>query len=139
MRAAQEESVIRGALEAANKNASPAAKDALKKITKDYERGVITKDRYLELLKDVPKISGKAVTDVEMKAADEAAKAAKAKADEVKAQTEAEMEKKFGKGYRTKAGEGGSTEYIPADVPKSELKGRKWVRDASGKLVLVKK
>ena len=137
--AQQEESVIRGALEAAHKNASPAAKDALKKITKDYERGVITKDRYLELLKDVPKISGKAVTDAEMKAADEAAKAAKAEADKVKAQTEAAMEKKFGKGYRTKAGEGGSTEYIPADVPKSELKGRKWMRDSSGKLVLVKK
>jgi hypothetical protein len=30
-------------------------------------------------------------------------------------------------------------QYVAADVPKSELKGRKWVRDASGKLVLVKK
>ena len=139
LRAAQEESVVRGALEAANKNASPAAKEALKKITKDFERGVITKDRYLELLKDVPKISGEAVTKAQIEAAEYGAKAGKIRQAQIKGQQLAKLEDKYGKGFTTKAGEGGSTTYVPADVPKSELKGRKWVRDASGKLVLAKK
>lgn len=139
LRLQQEEGIIRGALEAANKNASPAAKDALKKITKDYERGTITKERYLELLKDVPKISGEAVTKAQMEAAEYNSKAGRISKMQLEGQQRAALEKKYGKGFTTKAGEGGSTEYVPADVPKSELKGRKWTRDASGKLVLVKK
>ena len=49
------------------------------------------------------------------------------------------LEKKYGKGFTTRAGEGYSTEFVPADVPTSQLKGRKWVRDKDGKLVLEKK
>jgi len=139
LRAAQEESVIRGARDAAEKVTSPAAKDALKKITKDFERGVITKDRYLEMLKDVPKIGGEAVTKAEIEANEYNIKAQGLRSGQMKAAQEVKLEDKFGKGYTTKAGESGSTVYVPADVPKSELKGRKWVRDASGKLVLAKK
>jgi hypothetical protein len=139
LRSQQEEGVIRGALEAANKNASPAAKDALKQITKDYERGTITKDRYLELLKDVPKISGEAVSKAQMEAAEYNSKAGQISKRQLAGQQQAALEKKYGKGFTTKAGESGTTVYVPADVPKSELKGRKWTRDASGKLVLVKK
>ena len=139
LRAAQEEGVIRGAREAAEQSNSPAAKDALARITKEYERGTKTKEEYLALLKGIPKITGDVFTDADMAKLQEAAKASKANLatmDEIRV---AELEKKFGKGYTTKPGEGGSMQYVAADVPKSELKGRKWVRDASGKLVLVKK
>ena len=139
LRAAQEEGVIRGAREAAEQSNSPAAKDALARITKEYERGTKTKEEYLALLKGIPKITGDVVTDADMVKLEAAAKASKANLatmDEIRV---AELEKKFGKGYTTKPGEGGSMQYVAADVPKSELKGRKWVRDASGKLVLVKK
>ena len=139
LRAAQEEGVIREAREAAEKSNSPAAKDALARITKEYERGTKTKEEYLALLKGIPKITGDVITDADMAKLEEAAKASKANLatmDEIRV---AELEKKFGKGYTTKPGEGGSMQYVSADVPKSELKGRKWVRDASGKLVLVKK
>ena len=139
LRAAQEEGLIRAAKESAESATSPAAKEALKIITKNYERGVITKDRYLELLKDVPKITGDALTPADIARLDEAAKTAKASIAQREAQQVAELEKKYGKGYITKPGEGGTVDYVSADVPKSELKGRKWVRDASGKLVLVKK
>ena len=139
LRAAQEEGVIRGAREAAEQSNSPAAKDALARITKEYERGRYSKEEYLALLKGIPKITGDVVTDADMAKLEAAAKASKANLatmDEIRV---AELEKKFGKGYTTKPGEGGSMQYVAADVPKSELKGRKWVRDASGKLVLVKK
>ena len=139
LRAAQEEGVIRGAREAAEQSNSPAAKDALARITKEYERGTKTKEEYLALLKGIPKITGDVFTDADMVKLEAAAKASKANLatmDEIRV---AELEKKFGKGYTTKPGEGGSMQYVAADVPKSELKGRKWVRDASGKLVLVKK
>ena len=139
LRAAQEEGVIRAAKEAAEKSNSPAAKQALARITKEYERGRYSKEEYLAFLKGIPKITGDVVTEADMAKLEEAAKASKAnlaKMDEIRV---AELEKKFGKGYTTKPGEGGSMQYVPADVPKSELKGRKWVRDASGKLVLVKK
>ena len=139
LRAAQEEGVIREAREAAEKSNSPAAKQALARITKEYERGTKTKEEYLALLKGIPKITGDVITDADMVKLEAAAKASKANLatmDEIRV---AELEKKFGKGYTTKPGEGGSMQYVAADVPKSELKGRKWVRDASGKLVLVKK
>ena len=139
LRAAQEEGVIRGAREAAEQSNSPAAKDALARITKEYERGTKTKEEYLALLKGIPKITGDVFTDADMVKLEAAAKASKANLatmDEIRV---AELEKKFGKGYTTKPGEGGSMQYVAADVPKSELKGRKWVRDSSGKLVLVKK
>ena len=139
LRAAQEEGLIRAAKESAESATSPAAKEALKIITKNYERGVITKDRYLELLKDVPKITGDALTPADIARLDEAAKTAKASIAQREAQQVAQLERKYGKGYTTKSGEGGTVDYVSADVPKSELKGRKWVRDASGKLVLVKK
>ena len=139
LRAAQEEGLIRAAKESAESATSPAAKEALKIITKNYERGVITKDRYLELLKDVPKITGDALTPADIARLDEAAKTAKASIAQREAQQVAQLERKYGKGYTTKPGEGGTVDYVSADVPKSELKGRKWVRDASGKLVLVKK
>jgi hypothetical protein len=139
LRAAQEEGVVRGAREAAEQSNSPAAKQALARITKEYERGRYSKEEYLALLKGIPKITGDVITDADMVKLEAAAKASKAnlaKMDEIRS---AELEKKFGKGYTTKPGEGGSMQYVPADVPKSELKGRKWIRDASGKLVLVKK
>lgn len=139
LRAAQEEGVIRAAKEAAEKSNSPAAKDALARITKEYERGTKTKEEYLAFLKGIPKITGDVVTDADMAKLEAAAKASKANLEKMDASRVAELEKKFGKGYTTKPGEGGSMQYVAADVPKSELKGRKWVRDASGKLVLVKK
>lgn len=139
LRAAQEEGVIREAREAAEKSNSPAAKDALARITKEYERGTKTKEEYLALLKGIPKITGDVVTDADMAKLEAAAKASKANLEKMDAGRVAELEKKYGKGYTTKPGEGGSMQYVAADVPKSELKGRKWVRDSSGKLVLVKK
>jgi hypothetical protein len=139
LRAAQEEGVIRAAKEAAERSNSPAAKDALARITKEYERGAKTKEEYLAYLKGIPKITGDVVTDADMAKLEEASKAAKAAQAQRKAEQVAELEKKYGKGYTTEPGESGTIVYKPADVPKSELKGRKWVRDASGKLVLVKK
>lgn len=139
LRAAQEEGVIRAAKEAAEKSNSPAAKQALDRITKQYERGAKTKEEYLAFLKGIPKITGDVFTDADMAKLEESAKAAKANLEKMNTERVAELEKKYGKGYTTKPGEGGSMQYVPADVPKSELKGRKWVRDASGKLVLVKK
>ena len=139
LRAAQEEGVIREAREAAEKSNSPAAKEALARITKEYERGVTTKEEYLAFLKGIPKITGKAVTKAEIEANEYNIKAQALRSGQMKAAQEVKLEDKFGKGYTTKAGESGSTVFVPADVPKSELKGRKWVRDASGKLVLAKK
>ena len=139
LRAAQEEGVIRAAKEAAEKSNSPAAKQALARITKEYERGRYSKEEYLAFLKGIPKITGDVVTEADMAKLEEAAKASKANLEKMNAGRVDELEKKYGKGYTTKPGEGGSMQYVAADVPKSELKGRKWVRDASGKLVLVKK
>lgn len=139
LRAAQEEGVIREAREAAEKSDSPAAKEALDKITKEYERGVTTKEEYLAFLKGIPKITGEAVTKAEIEANEYNIKAQRLRSGQMKAAQEVKLEDKFGKGYTTKPGESGSTVFVPADVPKSELKGRKWVRDASGKLVLAKK
>jgi hypothetical protein len=139
LRAAQEEGVIREAREAAEKSNSPAAKEALAKITKEYERGVTTKEEYLAFLKGVPKITGKSVTKAQIEANEYNIKAQGIRSGQERAVLDAKLEDKFGKGYTTRSGEGGATEYVRADAPKSELKGRKWVRDASGKLVLVKK
>jgi hypothetical protein len=139
LRAAQEEGVIREAREAAEKSNSPAAKEALAKITKEYERGAKTKEEYLAFLKGIPKITGQAVTKAEIEANEYNIKAQGLRSGQMKAAQDIKLEEKFGKGYTTKAGESGSTVFVPADVPKSELKGRKWVRDASGKLVLAKK
>jgi len=122
LRAQQDEATIRGALEAAESNASPAAKDALKQITKDYQRGVLTKDRYLELLRGVPKISGDAVTDAQMAALEKRIAATKTAREAERVAEEAAAAKK-----------------AQELVPKSELKGRKWIRDARGNLVLAKK
>lgn len=139
LRAAQEEGVIRSAKEAAERSNSPAAKDALARITKEYNRGTKTKEEYLAFLKGIPKITGDVVTDADMAKLEEAAKASKASKAQRDAEQVAELEKKYGKGYTTEPGESGTIVYKPASVPKSELKGRKWIRDASGKLVLVKK
>jgi hypothetical protein len=139
LRAAQEEGVIRGAKEAAEKSGSPAAKEALAKITKEYERGVKTKEEYLAYLKGIPKITGEALTPEEIAKLDKSNAASIAAKQQRELESVAELEKKYGKGYTTEPGESGTTVYKPAEVPKSELKGRKWIRDASGKLVLVKK
>lgn len=139
LRAAQEEGVIRSAKEAAESSNSPAAKDALARITKEYERGRYSKEEYLAYLKGIPKITGDVVTDADMAKLEEAARAAKASKAQRDAEQVSELEKKYGKGYTTEPGESGTIVYKPASVPKSELKGRKWIRDASGKLVLVKK
>ena len=139
LRAAQETSLLKGAEEAAAASDSPAAKDALKTIKQLYGRGNITKEEYLQRLTGVPKIYGKAVTPEEVAKLEKGSEAAMAAKKQRELESVAELEKKYGKGYTTKPGEGGTTQYVPAEVPKSELKGRKWVRDASGKLVLVKK
>jgi hypothetical protein len=136
---AQEKNIIEGAKRAAAESKSPAAKQALEKITKDYGRGAITKEKYLELLKGVPKITGKAQTPQDIARVEKAAESTKASKAAREAERIAMLEKKYGKGFTTRAGEGYSTEFIPAELPKSQLKGRKWVRDKDGKLVLEKK
>jgi hypothetical protein len=93
----------------------------------------------LELLKGVPKITGKAQTPQDIARVEKAAESTKASKAAREAERIAMLEKKYGKGFTTRAGEGYSTEFIPAELPKSQLKGRKWVRDKDGKLVLEKK
>jgi hypothetical protein len=136
---AQEQNIFEGAKKAAEESKSPAAKQAFEKITKDYGRGNITKERYLELLKGVPKITGKAQSPQDIARVEKAAESTKANKVQREKDRIAMLEKKYGKGFTTRAGEGYSTEFVPADVPTSQLKGRKWVRDKDGKLVLEKK
>lgn len=135
----QKANILKGAEEAAAASNSPAAKAALEQIKKDFGRGKITEQEYLQKLKGVPKITGEAVTNAEVAANEYNIKAQKIRSGQVQGQLDAKLEEKFGKGYTTKAGESGSTQFVPAEVPVSQLKGRKWVRDASGKLVLAKK
>ena len=118
--AAQEANALKGAKMAAANAESPAAKAALAQIEKDYSRGVIDKKRYLELLGGVPSIKGKAVSAADVAALEKSGAAASAKS--AAAMAEAEKAAAASK-----------------SVPKTELKGMKWVRDKSGKLVLAKK
>ena len=147
LRAQQEANVLKGAKEGAEKSAASraeelgklektygrvfdnpakvegdAAKNALDNINKRYNQGKITKEEYLELLQGVPKISGKAVTDADMAA----------------------IEKKIAENAARRQAEKAAEEAAAAakakrPAPATELKGRKWIRDARGNLVLAKK
>lgn len=118
--AAQEANALKGAKMAAANAESPAAKAALAQIEKDYSKGVIDKKRYLELLGGVPSIKGKAVSAADVAALEKSGAAASAKSAAAMAEAE-----KAAAAFKS--------------VPKTELKGMKWVRDKSGKLVLAKK
>ena len=147
LRAQQEANVLKGAKEGAEKSAASraeelgklektygrvfdnpakvegdAAKNALDNINKRYNQGKITKEEYLELLQGVPKISGKAVTEADMAA----------------------IEKKIAENAARRQAEKAAEEAAAAakakqPAPATELKGRKWIRDARGNLVLAKK
>jgi len=120
---AQEQNIFEGAKKAAAESNSPAAKQAFEQITKDYGRGLITKERYLELLKGVPKITGKAQSAQDIARVEKAAESAESSIVKREAQRVADA----------------AEEAAKKDVPTSQLKGRKWVRDKNGKLVLEKK
>ena len=120
---AQEQNIFEGAKKAAQESKSPAAKQAFEQITKDYGRGRITKEEYLELLKGVPKITGKAQSPQDIARVEKAAKAAESSIAKREAKRVADM----------------AEEAAKKNVPTSQLKGRKWVRDKDGKLVLEKK
>ena len=122
LRAQQEANVLKGAKEGAESASGDAAQDALSRINKRYNQGKITKEEYLQLLEGVPKITGKAVTDADMAAIEKkiAENTAKREADRV-------------------AEEAAAARKAKEPVPTTELKGRKWIRDARGNLVLAKK
>jgi hypothetical protein len=147
LRAQQEANVLKGAKEGAERSAASraeelkqmektygrvfdnpakvegdAAKNALDNINRSYNVGLITKEEYLQLLQGVPKISGRAVTDADMAAIEK-------KIAENTAKREAERV----------AEEAAAAKKAQQPVPKTELKGRKWIRDARGNLVLAKK
>jgi hypothetical protein len=120
---AQEQNIVEGAKKAAQESKSPAAKQAFEQITKDYGRGRITKEKYLELLKGVPRITGKAQSAQDIARVEKASESAKSSIAKREAQRAADA----------------ADEAKAKNLPTSQLKGRKWVRDKDGKLVLEKK
>lgn len=122
LRAQQEANVLKAAKEGAESASGDAAQDALGRINKRYNQGKITKEEYLQLLEGVPRITGKAVTDADMAA----------------------IEKKIAENAARRQAEKAAEEAAAAakakqPAPATELKGRKWIRDARGNLVLAKK